>query len=274
MLKEHGFLTTLRPHQLVRFSSHGLFKNVFAPLLIPKKFMDLFKQQCGVGQFTNDVLLQTIVDELVTLHKEVEAVSSQSESGKLTGGGGVSFEPPNLAALSNEVKSAVAEVEAKGAELDRLITNLIELDNSFKQLITEAAKSFPLEAGKAEYSKQDIKAIVTKATENGGSQLLDQITEVKERIRKVFNERRQVWEACQTESIDRVYKDLDKKIAELKSKCALPIDEETKSVIPPTPAQAVAKAEILTSMATMDGVWPVNNPSATPTPSTIPVSRK
>eukprot|EP01056_Protomagalhaensia_sp_Gyna25_P001276 Protomagalhaensia_sp_Gyna_25__1275@NODE_163_length_4707_cov_487_270780_g126_i0_p4_GENE_NODE_163_length_4707_cov_487_270780_g126_i0NODE_163_length_4707_cov_487_270780_g126_i0_p4_ORF_typecomplete_len239_score37_49FAA_hydro_N_2/PF18288_1/0_015FAA_hydro_N_2/PF18288_1/2_9e03Hydrolase/PF00702_26/0_038Ead_Ea22/PF13935_6/1_5e02Ead_Ea22/PF13935_6/0_99Strumpellin/PF10266_9/0_14Exonuc_VII_S/PF02609_16/2_4Exonuc_VII_S/PF02609_16/1_2e03Exonuc_VII_S/PF02609_16/5_7e02_NODE_163_length_4707_cov_487_270780_g126_i len=220
-----------------------------------------FRKNCGVGHFANDVLLQTITEELVALRGEVEAVDKRNEPPLPDGPVAVvtskAMEAVNVTELTLRVKEAVDQVEAKNVELDALIDKLAEQDQAFKDLILKTARTDGLLDGKKkDYSKQDIKALITRAADAGGLELLDGIAATKEAIKSAFNERHAVWDTCQREIIEVAAGRLESHISDLKIRGNVSM-EDGATVVAPSAAQAVARAGILTSMATADGVWPV-----------------
>eukprot|EP01055_Gregarina_sp_Pseudo9_P001723 Gregarina_sp_Pseudo_9__1722@NODE_2168_length_1116_cov_36_183844_g1996_i0_p1_GENE_NODE_2168_length_1116_cov_36_183844_g1996_i0NODE_2168_length_1116_cov_36_183844_g1996_i0_p1_ORF_typecomplete_len259_score46_85GldM_N/PF12081_8/0_0027GvpK/PF05121_12/1_6e03GvpK/PF05121_12/0_091HNOB/PF07700_15/0_071POTRA_2/PF08479_11/1_3e03POTRA_2/PF08479_11/0_57DUF4201/PF13870_6/4_3e02DUF4201/PF13870_6/1_2Ead_Ea22/PF13935_6/2_8Dynamin_M/PF01031_20/2_8e02Dynamin_M/PF01031_20/76Dynamin_M/PF01031_20/9_7_NODE_2168_length len=225
-----------------------------------ESYTTTFRQQCGIGHFANDVLLQSIVDELSVLRKESEALE---HAGVVDQTSGINSDVSNIKddlgfiEISNKVKDAVDVVEAQGKELDVLVDELATFDHEFKELIIQAARADKTAAEKQkEYTKQDIKRIVAAASEAGGLQLLDKMQATKDRIRAVFSERHAQWDFCQREIIGATLEKLDARIAELKSRCNLSLEDLQNN--PPTAQQAIAHAGILTSMATVDGIWPLS----------------
>eukprot|EP01054_Gregarina_sp_Poly1_P000868 Gregarina_sp_Poly_1__867@NODE_1207_length_4783_cov_48_825700_g827_i0_p3_GENE_NODE_1207_length_4783_cov_48_825700_g827_i0NODE_1207_length_4783_cov_48_825700_g827_i0_p3_ORF_typecomplete_len273_score43_63SIKE/PF05769_11/7_8e05Ead_Ea22/PF13935_6/0_0019GldM_N/PF12081_8/0_0032HNOB/PF07700_15/0_086APG17/PF04108_12/0_37APG17/PF04108_12/1_2e02Med21/PF11221_8/0_18Med21/PF11221_8/3_6e03SLBB/PF10531_9/5_7e03SLBB/PF10531_9/0_55Phage_HK97_TLTM/PF06120_11/0_69AAA_13/PF13166_6/2_9Atg14/PF10186_9/6_5_NODE_1207_l len=242
----------------------------------------LFRKQCGLGQFSNDVLLRSILEELTPLSKESEALECSAlnlsleqdlpvDEKEATGDSTAALLGYfKTAEFANSIKEVVQLVESKGKEIDALIDELANYDHAFKQLIIEAARADgTVVDNRKEYSKQDIKRIVAAASEAGGLQLLDNIQTAKDKIRQLLSERHALWDTCQRDTIEAATKRLETHMARLRTQAKIPLEELQTN--PPTVPQAIARAGKLTSMATADGVWPITRPanaSGHPSPST------
>lgn len=166
----------------------------------------ILRQQCGIGAFQEDVLLQSILEEVASLQSQKELLAcaadtqagaepSQIVSDALADG----IKPIDLKETANAVRDAVISVEKKGKELDVLIDELARKDQEFKNLIIQAARADKtmLENRSKEYTKQDIKRIVATAADSGGLALLDSMQAIKDQIRILCTERYTIWEKCQ-----------------------------------------------------------------------------